>query len=101
MDDAASGRHPLNFAGGDCAAVSEAVAVLDRAGEDIRDGFDAAVGMPRKPGKVVIRNVVSEIVQEQKRIELRRPAEAEGAPQMHAGAFPCRLGFDHLLYWSD
>ena len=61
------------------AAVAEAVAVLDRAGEHVSDGFDAAMRMPGEAGEIVLRVVVAEIVEQQERIELGGVAEAEGA----------------------
>ena len=77
--------------------VSHAVAMLDRSREHIRDRFDAAMRMPRKAGQVVVRYVVAEIIQEQKRIEIRRVAEAEGPAQMDACAFEGWLGLDQSL----
>ncbi len=50
VDDAAAGRHPLHVAGAERAAIAEAVAVLDRAGEHVGDRLDPAMRMPRKPG---------------------------------------------------
>ena len=64
------------------AAVAEAVAVLDRAGEHVGDRLDAAVRVPREAGEVVGRALVAEIVEQQERIEVARVAEAEGAAQV-------------------
>src|SRR6185312_13574913 len=47
MHDATAGRHPLYVAGAERAVIAEAVAVLDGAVEDIGDGLDAAMRMPR------------------------------------------------------
>ena len=55
VEDAAAGGHPLHVAGAEVAAVAEAVAVRDRAGEDVGDRLDAAMRMPREPGEVVVR----------------------------------------------
>src|SRR4051812_44381 len=63
VQDAAARGHPLHVASTEAAAVAEAVAVLDRSGEDIRDRLDAAVGMPRKAGLVVVGTFVAEIVE--------------------------------------
>ena len=63
------GGHPLHVAGAERAAVAQAVAVLDGAGEHVGDGLDAAVRMPRKAGEVVVGPVVAEIVEQQERIE--------------------------------
>ena len=70
VNDAAAGGHPLHVAGGDGAVVAHAVAVLDGSGEDVGDGLDAAVRMPGKSGKVVLGNVVAEIVEQQEGIEV-------------------------------
>ena len=59
----------------------------DRAGEHVGDRLDAAVRVPGKAGEIVARPIVAEIVHHQERIEIRRVAEAEGAPQLDAGAF--------------
>ena len=92
MHDAAARGHPLHVAGAERAAIAEAVAVLDRAGEHIGDGLDAAMRMPRKTGEIVLRPVVAEIIKQQERIGLLRIAETESAAQLHAGAFDRRFG---------
>ena len=92
VDDPAARRHPLDVAGGDGAVVAHAVAVLHGSGEDVGDGLDAAVGMPREARQVILRNVVAEVVEEQERVEVGCVAEAERAAQMHARAFEGRLG---------
>ena len=86
VHDAAARRHPLHVAGAEVAAVAEAVAMLDVAGEHVGDGLDPAVGMPRKAGEIVVRAVVAEVVEQEERIELRRVAEAEAALQLDARA---------------
>ncbi len=92
VEDAAAGRHPLDVAGAEPAAIAEAVAVLDRAGEHIGDGLDAAMRMPGEAGEVVLGPVVAEIVEEQERIELGGLAEAEGAVELDPGPFHGGLG---------
>ena len=94
MDDAAAGGHPLDLAGVDASTVAEAVAVLDRSCQDIGNCFDAPVRVPWKSRQVIFRIVVTEIVQQQERVEVRCIAETECAPQMHAGSFNGRFGFD-------
>ena len=100
MDDAAARRHPLHVAGGDGAMVPHAVAMLDGAGEDVGDGLDAAVRMPREARQVILRNVVAEIVEQQEGVEIGRVAEAERAAQVYARAFQGGLGFDEPLNGS-
>ena len=101
VQDAAPGGHPLHVAGAEQAAVAEAVAVLDVAGQHIGDGLDAAMRVPGKTGEIFARPVVAEIVEQQERIELARVAEAEGAAKMHAGALQRRLGGCDALDRSD
>src|SRR5262249_28130823 len=61
----------------------------------------AAVRMPGEARQVILRNVVSEIVEQQERIELAGCAEAECAAQKDSGAFRRGLGFDQAFYRSD
>ena len=83
------------------AAVAQAVAVLDGAGEHVGDGLDAAMRMPREPGEVVGGTLVAEIVEQQERIELAGVAEPEGAAQLDAGAFEGGGGLDDAFDRSD
>ena len=97
VHDAAAGGHPLHVAGAEGAFVAEAVAVVDRAVEHVGDRLDAAMRMPGKAGEVVLRTIVAEIVEQQKRIGLGGVAEAEGAAQAHAGPFHGRLRLHHAF----
>ncbi len=97
VDNPAPRRHPLHVAGGDGAAIAHAVAVLHGSGEHIGDGLDPAVRVPREARQVVLGNVVAEVVEQQKRVEIGRIAEAERAAQVYARAFESRLGFDEPL----
>ena len=101
VDDAAAGRHPLDVAGVDGAAVPHAVAVLDGPREDVRDRLDAAVGVPGEAGQVILGDVVAEVVEQQERVEVRGVPEAERAAKMHARAFEGRLGLDEPFDGSD
>ena len=101
VDDAAARRHPLDVAGGDGAVVAHAVAVLHGSGEDVGDGLDAAVRVPREARQIVLRNVIAEIVEEQEWVEVGGVAEAERAAQVHARAFQGRLGLDQPLNGSN
>ena len=94
VDDAAAGGHPLDVAGGDGAPVSEAVAVLDRSCQDVRDCLDTAVRVPGKAREIVFRDVIAKIVEQQEGIELGRVAKAKCAAEVHAGAFGRRFTAD-------
>jgi hypothetical protein len=97
MDDATPGSHPLNIAGRDRAPVSKTVAVLHRAGEDVRDGLDAAVGMPREAREVVRWHIVPKVVKQQERVVIGRLAKTERPAQVHACTLQRGLGCDELL----
>ena len=97
MEDAASRRHPLHVAGSKRAAIAEAVAMRDRAGKHISYCLDAAMGVPRKSGAVVVRTIVAEIIEQQERVELIRLTETEGAVQLHAGTFEGGLRLNDLF----
>src|SRR5215469_2616380 len=101
MDDAAAGGHPLHVTGGDGSVVTHAVAVLDGAGEDVRDRLDTAMRGPGECGEVVFGDVVAEVVQEKERIEFVRAAESEGTTQMNSGAFQSGLGFNQAFYGTN
>src|SRR4051812_17521380 len=101
MNDSAAGRHPLNVACRNGAAISDAVAVLDGAGKDIGDRFDTAVGVPRKPGQILIRRIASEIVEKKKRIEVRRIAETECAVKVNTRALHCWFRTDDAFDWAN
>jgi len=75
VQDAAARRHPLHIAGTHLALVAQAIAVLNRTGQHVSNGFNPAVRMPRKSGQIIFRIVVAKIVQQQKRIEILRFAE--------------------------
>ncbi len=101
VHDAAAGGHPLHVAGTKGALVAQGVTVLDRAGEDVGDRFDAPVRMPGEAGPVGVGAVVAEIVEEEEGIELLRLAEAEGAVELHTGALDGGLGLRNLLDGAD
>ena len=101
VENAAPGRHPLHVAGAEVAAVAQAVAVLDVSRQHIGDGLDAAMRMPGEAGAIVVRPIVAEVIEQQERIELLGVAEAEGAAQMHAGAFNRGLRADDALDRSN
>src|SRR5665213_2883528 len=101
MHDAAARGHPLHIARAKRAAIAEAVAMLDSAVQDISDRFDAAMRMPGKAGQIVGRFVVAEIVEQQKRVSLRRFAETESAAQLDAGALDGGFGLHDTFDGTD
>ncbi len=101
VEDAAPGGHPLHVAGPERAPVAQAVAVLDRAREHVRDGLDAAVRVPGKAGEVVLRPVVAEVVEQQERVELLGVAEPERPSQAHPGALDRRNRAGESLHRTD
>jgi hypothetical protein len=87
MKDAAACRHPLHVAGPEAASVAQAVAVLDAPSKHIRNRLDSPMRVPRETGRIIVRVVVPEIVEEQEGIERARSAEAKRAPQVDTSAF--------------
>ena len=87
VQDAPAGGHPLDVAGAELARVPQAVAVVHGSGQDVGDRLDAPMGMPGKAGQVGGRVLVSEVVEQEKRIELLRGAETEGTSEMYPGPF--------------
>jgi hypothetical protein len=81
--------------------ISHAVAMLDRSGEHVGDGLDSAVRMPWESRQIVLRNIVSEIIEQEERIEIVCVSEAERSPQMHARSFEGWLGFYETLDGPD
>ena len=95
MNNPASRSHPLNITGGNDTPISDAVAVLDGTRKNLGDGFDATMRMPRESGEIILRLIVSKIVQEKERINVCRIAEAECAVKVHTRALHCRLRTYH------
>src|SRR5437867_10857165 len=101
MEDAAAHRHPLHVPGAERAAVAQAVAVVDRAGEDVGDGFYPAMRVPGEPREVVLRVLVAEVVQQQERVELAGVPESERPTQPHARALDGGLRLNDRLDRPD
>src|ERR1017187_5464085 len=97
MDDPLSRCHPLHVTGGNCAVVSHAIAVINGSGEDVSDCFDAPMGMPWEPGKIIFRYIVPKIVQEQEGVEIGSIPETESAAQVNSRTLERRLRFAELL----
>jgi hypothetical protein len=81
--------------------VPHAIAVLHGSGEDVSDRFNAAMGVPGETSQVVLGDIVAEVIEEKKWVELGRVSEAECAAQAHARTFNGRLRYDELLDWSN
>src|SRR3974390_766323 len=101
VDDARSGGHPLDVACANRALVPHGIAVIDFPRQNISDGLDAAVGVPGKARKIILRHVVAEVIEQQERIKLLGVPEAEGAMKMHAGSLNSGPGFDKALDGPD
>src|SRR5579871_431044 len=101
VDNAATRRHPLHIPSRDGAAISHAVAVLHGSRQHVGNRLDAAMRMPRKAGEVILRNIVTKIVQKQEGIELGRLSESKCTPQMHPGALQGGLSLNQSLYRPD
>src|SRR4051794_20692397 len=101
MDNAAARGHPLHVTRRDGSAIAHTVTMLHSAGEYVGDGLNAAMRMPGKARKVILRNIIAKIIQQQKRIEVFGITESERAPKMHTCALSGGFGLDQLLYRTD
>ena len=97
VDDSTSCGHPLDVTGSDYTLVSKAVPVLDCTRENVGDGLDSPLRMPRKVCQVVFRPVVSKIVQQEEGVEVLCVAETERSTSLHSHTLNCRLRFDQLF----
>ena len=79
--------HPLHVASGHFSLIAQAVTVLDRPGENVGDGFDAAMWMPGKSCCIIVGVIVTEIVQQRNGSNSLVLPKAEGALQLDARAF--------------
>ena len=52
------------------ALISHAIAVVHGSRENVRDGLDAAMRMPREAGEIIVGNIVAKIVEKKKGIEV-------------------------------
>src|SRR6266852_3951649 len=86
MDDTPPCRHPLDVAGGDRATIAHAIAVLHGCRQDVCDGLDSAVWVPREPRQIILGNVIAEVVEEEERVEVGCVAESERAAQVYTRA---------------
>ena len=92
VHDAAAGGHPLDITCAEAAFVAQRVRVIDRAGEHVGDGLDAAVRVPREARLELLRVFVAEVVEQQEGIEGAGVVKPEGAVQVNPGAFQRWLG---------
>jgi hypothetical protein len=74
--------------------IAQAIPVFNGAGQDVGDRFNPPMRVPGKTGEVILRQIISKIIQEQERIELGRVAEPESPAQTHPGTFQRRLRFN-------
>jgi hypothetical protein len=94
------GCHPLHVASGQLAAVTETVAVAHGAREHVGDGFDTPMRVPRKSGQIVVGVLVTEVVEQEKRIEVTSVTKTKSATQSHTSAFNGGFGLNDSLDWS-
>src|SRR5262249_15666795 len=100
MQDAAARRHPLHVPRAEAAAIAEAVAVLDRTGQHVRDRLDPAMRVPREAREAIAGVVVAEVVEQPERIEFRGVGEPERALEPHARALESGFGAEQTFHWA-
>src|SRR5215467_14485875 len=101
VEYAASGRHPLYVSGPKGPLVAQAVAVIHSAGQHIRDGLDAPMGVPGKSGAVVLGTIVAEVIQQEEWVEIARIAESKGSVEFHPRSLNGGRGFYDPLHWPN
>jgi len=101
VEYAASCCHPLHIAIPKRTAIAKTVAMRDGTGKDVGYGFDAAMRMPGKSGAVVVRTIITEIIEQQERVELFRFAESESTVKLYACAFERRSRLHDLFNGSN
>jgi hypothetical protein len=63
--------------------------------------LNAAMGMPWEAGQVILRNIIAEIVKEEKRVKIGCVVETECAAQVNSRNFNGRLRLDESLDWPN
>jgi hypothetical protein len=111
MDHAAGGLHPLGAAGAQVAPVAHAVPVFHVAVQHVGEGDEAAMGMVREAGDVLVRVVAAEVVQHQEGVQVFQGRGADAAAHGDTGAFGNGAGLEQLadgawshgviLSWTD
>src|SRR5689334_17013722 len=101
MDDAAAGGHPLDITGSNGTVVPHVVTMLDGACQNISYRHYCTMRMPRKAREVIFWHVIAEIVEKQKRIEIRCVDEPERSEQMNARTLAGRFRIDQSLNGSN
>jgi hypothetical protein len=91
----------LHVTGTGGAAIAHAVAVLDRSGENVSDGLNAAMRMPGKAGEVIFGKLIAEIIEQKKRIIVRGVPKSKSSPQVNSCAFHSGLGLDYFFNGTD
>ena len=97
VDDSTARGHPLHVTRSDYATIPHAVPVLNGPRQHVSHGLDPAMRVPGKSRQIVFGDIVAEVVQEQEGVEFFRVSETEGAAEMYACSFECRLGLNQSL----
>src|SRR5262249_4080177 len=101
VEYAASGRHPLHVSSPEAALITQAVTVIDRAGQHIRDCLYASMGVPWKSRAVLVRTIIAEVVEQQERVKFLGSPESKGAVELHPGSLDGRFRLDDPFHWPN
>ncbi len=85
VDDATTGRHPLDAARAEKTGIPLVVAVFHRPRQHIGDGFETAMRMVGETRKVVTWIIRAEFIEQQKRIEMIELRRCNYARHAHTG----------------
>ena len=84
VHEATARRHPLHAARHEHALVAMVVAMAHAAIQHVGDRLEAAMRVIRKAGDVVFGLVRAELIEQQKRIEIRKLRLPDHARELHA-----------------
>src|SRR5271167_4491216 len=101
VNNAAACGHPLHIASANHPAVTHAIAVRHGSRKHVGDGLDSTVRMPWESRQIVLWNIIAEIVEQQKGIEVLGASEAKCPAEMHSCTFESWFGLNEPLYRSN
>ena len=97
MQNAAARGHPLHAARAEQTGVALVVVMAHAPGQHIGDGLEAAVRMFRKTRQIIARFIRTELVEHQKRIEIRQLGRTDHTRESHARAIARRVSAHDLF----
>jgi hypothetical protein len=100
MHNPAAGCHPLNIAIGYTTGIADAVFMVHMTADHVGYRFNSAVRMHGKALHVIRRILGSEMIEQQKGIDMIQLAGRDTSNESHPGTFHDRPGLNDLGYFS-